>query len=319
MIGKLTHLGRNRIQDFVTVDNAASSHSSYDWDQFVRFPLVAQALVVVYNLPELYARDAPQMVLERWNGSSLIKGASLTSLALADQVLDRDTVARIWTGSVSTWNDPRIIALNPDLEPWLPDGPIVLGYCDNHSTENSLELFEMALESFSDDFANQFSAFNRTFGNMPPAIEGIWQPISSLNEQRARWVQVTLSKPHKEYSPSHMLPLQHQMGGMTVVNLQIAQAMRIKWSKMINQAGSLVEPTNDTVWSAIQDFTNQTEVQIPYVIIDGPGTESWPLSFISRLVMYRDLTIFDCARIRELLNFLAWTYTNDRYPFLFAW
>jgi hypothetical protein len=48
-------------------------------------------------------------------------------------------------------------------------------------------------------------------------------------------------------------------------------------------------------------------------IFDGSGDKTWPLSFITFFSIQRNLSVFDCTAIQELLYFVSWIYTNDAY------
>src|SRR6266581_2409408 len=63
--------------------------------KLLHIPSVAGAVVITYNLP----------------GNPALK-------------LDADTIAGIFLGTIKKWNDPKITALNPDVN--LPDGEIVV-------------------------------------------------------------------------------------------------------------------------------------------------------------------------------------------------
>jgi hypothetical protein len=95
----------------------------------------------------------------------------------------------VWSGDVALWNDSRIQALNPDIAHKLPAEPIVLGYNDNFVLSIT-EVLRLSLESFSSDFAAQFAAANRTFGNMPPAQRGTAALVGISTALRLAWLQV---------------------------------------------------------------------------------------------------------------------------------
>jgi hypothetical protein len=104
--------------------------------------------------------------------------------------LDRETLALIWAGNVSSWNDERIQKLNPDIASKLPNQAIVLGYNDNFVLSVT-ELLKLALESYSSDFASAFAAANRTFGNMPWVSQGRGEVVGGSNTLRLAWVKVS--------------------------------------------------------------------------------------------------------------------------------
>jgi hypothetical protein len=83
---------------------------------------------------------------------------------------------------------------------------------------------------------------------------------------------------------------------------------------MINKAGHVVAPNIDTVQSAMDQFqANFSAGQLTVDIVDAPGDNSWPLSYITFIAFNRSSTALDCTDNEELLRFVAWTQINDPY------
>lgn len=103
--------------------------------------------------------------------------------------MNRETLALIWAGNISKWNDPFIANLNPELAPSLPNTDIILGY-NKDDIYSLTEVFKLCLESFSPDFATLFSSVNRSFDGLPPAQRGTAEDAGISTAERILWLQV---------------------------------------------------------------------------------------------------------------------------------
>ncbi|AQN68650.1 protein tyrosine kinase (PTK) family protein [Saudi moumouvirus] len=150
--------------DYVGLDRSISRVYE-DIFNLVQFPLAGQAIVMVYNIPEL------------------------TSLNTRI-VVDRQTLGKIWTGDIKKWNHDDIIALNPDLEGILPDKEIILGYNDDGNVSVS-GILQSALSSFYAKFATDFNNAGKLFRNMSFANESRCVSIGPSAIERFEWINNT--------------------------------------------------------------------------------------------------------------------------------
>jgi hypothetical protein len=108
--------------------------------------------------------------------------------------------------------------------------------------------------------------------------------------------------------------VQTQTEALTFVNYFDAVAGGLKWAQMYNRENVLVQASTASVQSAMAAFLpafGQSNFTVD--IYDAVGHTSWPISYLSYFSMGRNVTVFDCNVIRELLNFVAWIHTNDGY------
>jgi phosphate transport system substrate-binding protein len=116
-----------------TVDYAGSDSLVTD-DEYAAgkdlqmYPMLAGAVVLTYNIPELDPAADPALIL------------------------DRQTLVDIYNAKIGKWNDPAIVALNPGLAAKLPDQTITTVHRSDGS--GTTEIFTRALSSFSDDWKN---------------------------------------------------------------------------------------------------------------------------------------------------------------------
>lgn len=252
--------------DFVVTDRGITSQAE-EYANLVQFPVAGQALVIGYNLPELNSTD-PTLIL------------------------NRTVLAEIWRGQVTTWDHPSIRDLNPDIAAKLPSQTIFVGYSESSSVLSFPEVFKLTLESFSADFKAQFAAVNRTFSQLPPALNGNAASAGGSSPARAAWLQ---GHPY----------------GLTYLNY-VELTGDTSAARMVNKAGTLVSPTVEAIQSAMADFQAEYEVgDFTVDILDANGTDSWPMAYLTFFAMDQNVSTADCTNVQELLNFVSWIHTND--------
>ena len=89
-----------------------------------QYPFLAGSVIPIYHLPELEGRD----VLN----------------------LGREEIGCIFGGVIRMWNDPKIVALNPNLASKLPAAPILVVVRED--TSGTTEIFTNSLSSMSPTF-----------------------------------------------------------------------------------------------------------------------------------------------------------------------
>jgi len=110
---------------FIGSDLPLTSPGAADVPDLQIVPVIAAAVVVVYNLPALHQSFQLTMSL--------------------------DVLAKIYLGNVTQWDDPEIVALNPDIAALLPPANItVIARSDSSGTTYTLT---RALSSVNADFA----------------------------------------------------------------------------------------------------------------------------------------------------------------------
>ncbi len=103
-------------------------------------------------------------------------------------VLDRPTLARMWGGSIVTWDDPAIAALNPELQGKLPHVNITFSYYPGNTLGQN-EILKRALSSFSSEFKAQLEAAGNLFEGLPPYLQGRANSVTTVDD-RVNFVMV---------------------------------------------------------------------------------------------------------------------------------
>ncbi len=127
--------------DFCSVDFSVPKETN-----LVQLPFITTAVAIIYRLD----------TLDPVNDSL---------------VLDRPTLARMWGGSIVTWDDPAIAALNPELQGKLPHLNITFAIFPGSSLGQS-EVLKRAFSSFSDEFKAQLEAAGHLLEGLPPYLQG---------------------------------------------------------------------------------------------------------------------------------------------------
>jgi phosphate transport system substrate-binding protein len=197
--------------------------------------------------------------------------------------LDRNTLVSIYDATITKWNDPAIIALNPGIN--LPDKSITAVHRSDGS--GTTEMFTKALASFSDAWKNSVGAGSSVEWPVDKAGNGIG---GKGNQGVAAAVQNTPNS-------------------IGYVELSYAIANKIAYANMINKAGNKVTANADTLASAINDFATTFTDKLTNTIVDGPGANSWPIAGYTYIIMHTT-SMTDCVKAQKLAEFLKWALTD---------
>jgi ABC-type phosphate transport system substrate-binding protein len=198
------------------------------------------------------------------------------------------------------WNDVAIKATNPGLASLLPPEPIRMGYSDD--TPITL-MVTNSLSLFSPQFAEALALSpNRTLGGLP-AAQGDNRTMFNVGMTSAERISWLASNPNS----------------LTFITHTEALAANQTWMLMVNKANKTVSPSIQSVQSAMSDYQVQFlagSFQID--ILDAPGNDSWPMAFLSYMIIPRATITYDCSNVESLLEFVAWIQSNDGFVIVFA-
>lgn len=220
------------------------------------YPTVASAVVPIYNLP------------------------GYTNLTLPI-----GTLARIFMGQVTHWNDPTIVATNPSLASLAR--PIELVVRQDES--GTSEIFKKSLHSFNPDF--------QIVGD--PAL-----PV---------WVNIT---PTRQYTSNgvatYVLITPYTLGYTALGNAEkSALAMAA-----LNKDGVVITATSTSLnYAVLQqglEFGNNGDNpdHLTADLMNAPGTSAWPISGYTYLVLNTASPGANCTKVRELMQYWDWFWTS---------
>ena len=210
-------------------------------------PIVAGAVVPTYNVKELKDKDS--------------------------LVLDAKTLADIFLGKITKWNDAAIATLNPQLA--LPAKDIVVVHRSDGS--GTTYIFTDYLSSVSGEWKEKVG--KSTSVKWPVGLGG------KGNEGVAGTVNQT-------------------DGSIGYVELAYAKQNKLQFAKMKNAAGAVVEANAKTTQNAMADLGSSMPDTLTVSIVNPPGKDSWPITGYTYLIIYMDQQ--DCARGKAVVDFIKW-------------
>jgi phosphate transport system substrate-binding protein len=225
--------------------DAAMAKAPY---KILHLPVVAGAVAVTYNLP-----DSPKL---RFDG---------------------DTLAGIFLGTITKWNDPALAALNPGVQ--LPDLPIVVVHRSDGS--GTTFIFTDYLSSVSSDWASKVG--KKTAVNWPVGLGGKGsEGVSGQVKQ---------------------LP-----GSIGYVELAYAVQNNLPVADLKNSSGNFITPSPETVSNAMATATIPDDFR--FSMVNAPGPQAYPISGASWVLIYQKQVNPD--RGHKLVAFLRWAVTDGQ-------
>jgi phosphate transport system substrate-binding protein len=232
-----------------TVDFANSDkplvHADLQSNNLIQFPQVVISITPIVHLPGI----GPGQV-----------------------VLDGKTLADIYLGHITKWNDAAIKKLNPKLP--LPNMAVLTV----HRSDGSGTTFNFTnyLGKVSDEWKSKYGS--DTSVNWPNGLGG------KGNAGVAATVQQTV-------------------GSIGYVEYAYAMQSNLAYTNMINAAGQTVKPTMEAFQSAAAN-ADFSKVQDFYEILTNePGAKSWPITAATFMLMRKD---YPADKNKEILKFLDW-------------
>jgi len=237
-----------------TVDFGASDMplkpADLDKDGLTQFPMVMGGVVPVINVP---------------------------GIAAGQLKLDGKTLADIYLGKITKWNDPAIAALNSGLK--LPDLAIAPVYRSDGS--GTTFIFTHYLSEVSPEWKDKVG--ENTSVQFPTGLGGKGNEGVSAMASRTG-------------------------GAIGYVEYAYAKQNKLTYALLRNEDGEFVSPDSaafraaaaNADWSKAQDFN--------LLLTNQPGKASWPITGATFILMHKQQVKPETAR--EVINFFAWAYLN---------
>jgi phosphate transport system substrate-binding protein len=191
--------------------------------------------------------------------------------------LDGATVAGIYLGEITKWDDARIKKLNPKVA--LPATAIAPVYRSDGSGTNFL---------FSDYLSKESPKFQSTIG----ANTSVQWPIgigAKGNEGVANMTTQT-------------------DGAIGYVEYAYAKQNKMSFASLTNKSGASVEPNAESFQAAAANADWAAADSYYLILTDQAGAKSWPITGASFILVYKEPP--DPAAVHEALKFFDWAYKN---------
>lgn len=256
--------------DFAGSDSALSDQNYTDGKDLQMYPMVASAVVPIYNI--------------KFNAPASAAGAAIpTAAPLPQLILDRQTLVDIYNAKVKTWNDPEIVNTNPGLKDFLPNAPItVVHRSDGSGTTN---IFTAALTSFSKDW-----------------IAGAAQSIEWPADKAGNGIG---GKGNSGVAAS-VINTPNSIG---YVEISYAVSNNLSFADLINKSGKQVTANAASLAADMSDFGTAFNKHLVAAIVDGPSAGSWPISGYTYIILHTT-SMKDCVKASKILEFLKWALTD---------
>nr|WP_218171554.1 phosphate ABC transporter substrate-binding protein PstS [Pseudomonas gingeri] len=204
---------------------------------------------------------------------------NIEGVAAGQLKLDGETLAKIFLGTISSWNDPAIVALNPGLK--LPDAKITVV----HRSDGSGTSFNFTnyLDKASADWKAKIG-----FGTTVPWPVGVG---GKGNEGVSAYVkQIKNSIGYVEYAYA----LQNKM-----THAQLKNAS----GKFVQPNAKAFQAAADTAdWSSAKDFN--------LIMTNAPGDAAWPITATTWIIMYKQPK--NAEQSAAAFNFFKWSLENGQ-------
>jgi phosphate transport system substrate-binding protein len=191
--------------------------------------------------------------------------------------LDGATVAAIYLGDITQWNDAAIKKLNPKLT--LPTTAIAPVYRSDGSGTNFL-------------FSDYLSKSNPKFQSSIGANTSVQWPVgigAKGNEGVANMTTQT-------------------DGAIGYVEYAYAKQNKMSFTLLTNKAGNAVAPSAESFQAAAATADWAGSDSYYLILTDQAGAKSWPITGASFILLYKQPN--DAASVNEALKFFAWAYKD---------
>ncbi|BAV48363.1 phosphate-binding protein PstS [Mesorhizobium sp. 113-1-2] len=204
---------------------------------------------------------------------------NLTGVKPGELVLDGKTLAQIYLGAITTWDDAAIKALNPSLT--LPSTAIaVVHRSDGSGTTFNFTNYLVKLSPDWKDKVGSDSAVEWPTGVGAKGSEGVANTVKQTD------------------------------GGIGYVEYAYAKQNNLSYSKMLNAAGKVVEPSLESFGAAASNADFKTAKNFNVIITNEPGDTTWPIAASTWVLIHKAPD--DAAATGEALKFFAWAYKDGK-------
>ena len=224
---------RDKIVDFAGSDAFLSEKEMAEMDPVIHVPTCMGAVVLAYNLDDI------------------------NNLNLSGEV-----IADIFAGEIKTWNDARIVALNPDVK--LPNEAIIPVFRSDGS--GTTFVFTDYLTKVSPMWASKY---------------GAGKSVNFPSGQAAKG------------NPGVAGVIAQTKNSIGYVGSEYAFAQKIPYAKIQNQRGELVEPTSASI-SAAASGTLPPDTRASITNSDAAG--AYPIATFTWMIIYKEQNYADRSK-----------------------
>jgi len=192
--------------------------------------------------------------------------------------LDGPTIADIFLGKITKWNDRRLVAANPGVS--LPNQDIIVVHRSDGS--GTSYIFTDYLSKISPEWKTKVGNANSV--NWPAGLggkgnEGVTQQVKQSD------------------------------GAIGYVELIYAISNQLSYAQVKNSTGAFIVPSLASVTAAAASATFAPDTDFRVSITDAPGADAYPISSFTWLLVKPDMA--DEANGKSLKGYLDWMVTDE--------
>jgi phosphate transport system substrate-binding protein len=219
-------------------------------DGLAQFPMVMGAIVPVVNLEGIKAGEL---------------------------AIDGPTLAKIYLGEITKWDDPALKKLNPNAK--LPSQAIaVVHRSDGSGTTFNFAYYLAQVSPAWKDKVGFNTSVEWPVGIGAKGNEGVSQNVGQTN------------------------------GAIGYVEYAYALQNKMTYTKMINKDGKTVSPTSEAIQAAAANADWNSVPGYGVILANQPGAGSWPMTAATFILIPKQPK--DPAATTEALKFFAWAYAK---------
>jgi phosphate transport system substrate-binding protein len=221
-----------------------------DQNGLTQFPMVIGGIVPIVNVP---------------------------GVAAGQLVLDGATLADVFQGEVTKWNDARIAALNSGVT--LPDIDIAVV----HRSDGSGTSF---------NFTNYLAKVSQSWDDEVGVNASVEWPVG-LGAKGNEGVASTVAQ---------------TAGSIGYVEFAYAMQNQLAYTRMVNAEGKTVEPKIEAFQAAAANADWASASGYYLILTNQPGADTWPITAATFILVHKQPS--DPAAVAEALKFFDWAYTK---------
>jgi phosphate transport system substrate-binding protein len=207
----------------------------------------------------------------------IVPVVNLSGVNGGDLALDGLALAGIFMGTIKTWDDAAIKALNPNVA--LPSSAIAVV----HRSDGSGTTFN--------------------FTNYLAKVSAEWK--SNVGENTAVEWPVGIGAKGNEGVANNVA---NTSGSIGYVEYAYAKQNKLTYTNMKNHAGKVVSPTSSSFQAAAANAVWANAPGFYQILTDQSGAESWPITAATFILMPKQPQ--DPAAAKEALKFFDWAFTK---------
>ena len=227
----------------------------------------------------LTEKDLNESGLVQWPMvmGGIVPVLNVEGIKSGELVLDGPTLAKIFMGDITKWDDAAIKKLNPSVK--LPSVAIAVV----HRSDGSGTTFNFT------DYLSKVSAD--------------WK--SKVGENTAVEWPVGLGAKGNEGVANNVMQTKNAIG---YVESAYAKQNKLVYADMINRDGKKVEPLPPAFEAAAANADWKNAPGFYLLLTDQPGAASWPITASTFILMPKQPA--DAAAAKEALKFFDWSYSK---------